>query len=186
MSPPQQWGQGGGGGYAPPPGGGGFGQPPQGGPPPSGGGAPPGDAPLAKISFSPEDETNIKQTALFMRIAGALAILSSIVSLVGSIGVGLFRGTPIGGNVCFGLLGLGVQVMLGVLLLVSAAAFSKIVSSDGQDQEHLASGLKQLRWYFLIKAILYLLGFLLCCGCIVLSMVFGAAMVALLAGMAGQ
>lgn len=173
MSPPQQWGQGGGGGFAPPGGGGGY-------------GPPPGDAPLGSIPFSPDDEKNIGQTVLFMRIAGAIAIASSLFSMFGTIGVGLYRGLPIAGSVCGGLLGLALQASLGAMLLVSSNAFSKITSSDGADQHHLASGLRQLRWYFLVKAILWLLGILLCCACVVLGAVFGAAIMSMVAGAAAS
>ncbi|UJR85330.1 hypothetical protein [Sandaracinus amylolyticus] len=193
MSPPQQWG-GGGGGFGPPQGGGGFG-PPQGGgfgPPQGGGGgfgAPPpggggygggGDSPLGRIAFSPEDEKNIQQTALFMKIAGGLAILGSLFSMVGSVGVGLYRQMPIGGNVCFGVMGLGVQALLAVLLFMAASAFEKITTSDGQDQQLLADGLGKLRIYFLVKAVLWVLGILLCCCGFVLIMTMGAAIFAAL------
>lgn len=152
-----------------PPAGGGFG----------GGG---GEAPLGKIPFSPEDEKNIAQSALFMRIAGGLAILSSLFSMVGTIAVGLYRSLPIGASICFGLIGLVVQVALGAMLFVSAGAFAKIASTDGEDQRHLANGLKQLRWYFLVRAILWVLGILLCCGCVILMVVAGGAVAAALAG----
>ena len=213
MSPPQQWG--GGGGFGPPGGGGGFGPPPGGGgggfgPPPGGGGgfgAPPGggggggltpppggggyggggDAPLGRIPFTPDDEKNIQQTALFMKIAGGLALLSSIFSMVGSIGVGLARDTSqIAGNICGGVIGLGVQALLAVLLFMSASAFEKIVSSDGNDQHHLAEGLKKLRVYFVVKAVLWTLGLLLCCCGMVLFMTMGAALFGTLAGVASQ
>ncbi|AKF11255.1 hypothetical protein [Sandaracinus amylolyticus] len=215
MSPPQQWG-GGGGGFGPPQGGGGFG-PPQGGggfgppggggggfgPPgggggfgPPGGGTPPpggggygggGDAPLTRIPFTPEDEKNIQQTALFMKIAGGLAILGSLFSMVGSIGVGLYRQMPIGANVCVGVIGLGVQALLAVLLFMAASAFEKITTSDGQDQQLLADGLGKLRVYFLVKAVLWVLGIVLCCCGFVLVMTMGAAIFAALgASLANQ
>jgi len=206
VSPPQQWGggggfgppPGGGGGFGPPPGGGGgFGPPPGGGggfgPPPGGGGgyappggSPPGDAPLGRIPFSPDDEKNITQTVLFMRIAGAIAIVSSLFSMVGTVGVGLYRSLPIGGSICGGLIGLAVQASLGAMLLVSSNAFSRIASTDGADQHHLATGLRQLRWYFLVKSILWLLGLLLCCACVVLGLVFGAALMSMIAGVAAS
>ncbi|MDQ3033777.1 MAG: hypothetical protein M3Y87_15280 [Myxococcota bacterium] len=185
MSPPQDWGGGGGGGYGGgsppggglppgggfPPGGGGY-QPPGGGgyQPPGGGGygGPPagGDAPLGRIPFSPDDEKNITQTALFMKIAGGLAIASSLFSLVGTVGIGLYRGSDqIAGNICGGVLALLVQVLFAVLLFMSSNAFGRIVSSDGNDQQHLADGLKQLRVYFLVKAVLWTLGIIACCFC---------------------
>jgi hypothetical protein len=180
----------GGGGFGQPAGGGGgFGQPPGGGTPPPGGGGyggGGGEGPLGRIPFSPEDEKNITQTALFMKIAGGLAIAGSLFSITGSIGVGLYRGSPIGVNLCFGVVGLGIQALLALLLFMSASAFEKIVSSDGNDQQHLAAGLKQLRVYFMVKAVLWVIGFLLCCACLALGMVFGAAIMAAIGGAMGQ
>lgn len=184
MSPPQDWGGGGYGGGSPPGGGGyppGGGFPPGGGggfQPPGGGGYPPGggDAPLGRIPFSPEDEKNIAQTALFMKIAGGLAIASSIFSLVGTVGIGLYRGSDqIVFNVCGGGVALLLQVLFAVLLFMSSNAFGKIVSSDGNDQQHLADGLKQLRVYFVVKAVLWTLGILACCFCMAAGVLFAGA-----------
>lgn len=49
-----------------------------------------GEAPLGRIPFSAEDEKNIRQTAVFMRAAGGLAILGALLSVVGWVAVGLF------------------------------------------------------------------------------------------------
>lgn len=179
MSPSQQWG--GGGGWGPQPPGGGA-PPGGGGLPPPGGGALPGDAPLGSIPFSPEDRRNISQTAMFMRLAGALALLSGVFSTVGTVAVWLYRGADILGPIVSGVLGLFVQAALGAMLFVSASAFSKIVVSDGADQHHLASGLRQLRWYFLTKAIIWALLVLGCCLCIGVGVIFGAAFFAMVAG----
>lgn len=211
MSPPQQWGGGGGfgppaggggGGFGPPagggggfgpPGGGGFTPPAGGGFSPPGGGAPPpggggygggGDGPLGRIPFTPDDEKNIQQTALFMKIAGGLALLSAVFSLVGSVGVGLYRGIPIAGNACGGMIGLGIQALLAVMLFMSSGAFEKIVATDGNDQHHLAEGLKKLRVYFLVKSVLWVLGLLLCCCGFAIAMTMGAAIFGALAGAA--
>lgn len=170
MSAPQQsWG--GGGGVGPPPGGGGL----------DGG----GNAPLGKIPFSPEDEQNIRRTALFMQIAGGLAVLGALFGLFGSIGVNLYTGAPALGGVCFGTVLLTIEGGLAALLFVSANAFTKIVTTDGSDQQHLAEGLRKLRVYFLVKAILWVLGLLACCCFVVLGVTMGAALFAALSG-AGQ
>jgi len=183
----------GGGGYGGPPagGGGGFGSPPPGGgfggQPPSGhggfGGAPPGGgAPLGRIPFTPEEEKDIQQSALFMKISGGLAVVSGIFGMVGSIGVNLYTNMPPLGSALFSCVGILVQGLLAGLLFMAAGSFAKIVSTDGQDQHHLAEGLKKLRIYFVVKAGLWVLGFLFCCLGVVLMMFMGAALMSLLAG----
>ncbi|MDQ3035845.1 MAG: hypothetical protein M3Y87_25805 [Myxococcota bacterium] len=180
MSPPQEWGggapPGGGGGFGAAPGGGGFGTPPPSGggfgtPPPGGG----GEAPLGRIPFSPDDEKNITQTALFMRVAGGLALVNALFSMVSGVGVGLYRGSAIASGICGGAVMLGIQALLAVLLFMSSNAFARIVTTDGEDQSHLASGLKQLRVYFMVKAVLWVLGILACCVCVGFVIVLGAA-----------
>ena len=185
----------GGGGFGPPPGGGGFGQPPGGGqapsgggygPPPGGGGAPPGgEAPLGRIPFTPDQEKDIQQTALFMRISGGLAIASALFGLVGSIGVNLYSNLPAMSSVPFGCVGTLVQGLLAGLLFFAAGAFAKIVSTDGEDQHHLADGLKKLRVYFLVKSGLWIMGFLCCCIGVVVFSIMGAAFLSLLGVAAG-
>ncbi len=175
MSPQQPWG------------GGGLGAPPGGGPPggvPSGGGYGGGDAPVGRIPFSPEDEKNIQQTALFMKISGGIAIVGALFGLVGGIGVNVYTGSPALAGVCFGTLALGVQGLLATLLFLSSNAFAQIVSTDGNDQQHLAEGLRKLRVYFLVKAALWVLGFLTCCCFAIFALTMGAALVSLFAGAA--
>jgi hypothetical protein len=164
-APQQPWG--GGGGLGPPPGGGGY-----------GGG---GNAPLGRIPFSQEDESNIRQTALFMQVAGGLAVLGALFGLFGSIGVNLYTGAPALGGVCFGTVVLSIEGLLATLLFLSANAFTKIVTTDGSDQQNLAEGLRKLRVYFLVKAALWVLGFLTCCCFLVIGITMGAAVFAALA-----
>jgi hypothetical protein len=177
VNAPQSWG------------GGGLGAPLGGGPP---GGGPPGgsygatSAPLGRIPFSPEDEKNIQQTALFMKISGGIAIVGALFGLVGGIAVNFYTGMPALGGVCFGTLALGVQGLLATLLFLSSNAFARIVSTDGDDQQHLAEGLRKLRVYFLVKAALWVLGFLSCCCFAVLAATMGAALFSMLAGAAAS
>ncbi|MFK7988639.1 MAG: hypothetical protein AB8I08_21645 [Sandaracinaceae bacterium] len=188
----------GGGGFGPPgdggfgpPGGappGGFGTPP--GPPGGGGFGPPGggeasEAPAGRIPFTPEDETNIRQAALFMKISGALALFGVFFGFVGSVAVNLYTNLPAWGSVCTAAISILVQGGLAAMLFFSANAFGKIVDTDGQDQHHLADGLKKLRVYFLTKAVLWVLGILACCVGFGLVMVMGAAITAAFAGMGG-
>lgn len=143
------------------------------------GGMPPGgDAPLGRIPFSPEDEKNIQQTALFMRISGGLAMLGALFGLVGSAGVNLYTGMPVLGGVCVGFVILSVEGLLATLLFLSANAFANIVATDGNDQQHLAEGLGKLRVYFLVKAVLWVLAFITCCLCMSLFVFMGAAIAA--------
>lgn len=193
----------GGGGFGPPgggpPGGGGFGQPPGGAPPggfgPPGGGPPDGfgapggapgggEAPVGRIPFSAEDEKNIRQTVLFMRLSAAFAMFGVVFGIIGSIAVNLYTNLPAWGPLCSGAISMLVQGGLAAMLVFGANAFGKIVDTDGQDQHHLADGLKKLRVYFLTKAILWVLGILACCGVFALSMVMGAALFAAFAGAA--
>jgi 4-hydroxybenzoate polyprenyltransferase len=160
-----------------------MGAPPAG---PPGGGHGGGDAPLGRIPFSPEDEKNIQQTALFMKVAGAIAIVGALFGLVAGVGVNLYTGMPALGGVCFGSLVLGVQGLLATLLFMSSNAFARIVSTDGDDQGHLAEGLRKLRVYFLVKAALWVLGFLTCCCFAILAATMGAALFSMLAGAAAS
>ncbi len=170
MNAPQSWG------------GGGLGAPP--------GGAPPGGSygetsgPLARIPFSPEDEKNIRETALFMKIAGGIAVVGAFLGLVGGIGVNLYTGMPLLGGVCTGTLALGVQGLLATLLFLSSNAFAQIVATEGNDQQHLAEGLRKLRVYFLVKAGVWVVGFVSCCCFAVLAATMGAALFSMLAGAA--
>jgi hypothetical protein len=159
------WSDGGGAwGAPPPPGGGGPGDP-----------TPPVEGGLARIAFSPEEETHIRQTVLFMRIAAGAAVVSALLGIASSIGVGLYQSASIAGGVCAGIVVLAAQVGLGAMLVVSANALSAILTTDDRDQHHLAAALRQLRWYFLTKSILWTLGILTCCGCMALMVLLGAA-----------
>lgn len=163
-----------------------------GGPPPGGGlggvpmAGPGGEAPLGRIPFSSDDEKNIQQTALFMRISGALAVLGALFGLVGSVGVNLYTGAPPLGGVCFGTIMLSVEALMATLLFLAANAFASIVATDGNDQQHLAEGLRKLRVYFLVKAILWVLAFITCCLCASLFLFVGAAIFSAIGAAAGS
>jgi len=172
-----QWGDGAGFGA---PGGGGIGGVP------SSGGGPSGGAPLGRIPFSPDDEKNIGQTALFMRISGGLAVVGALFGLFGSIGVNLYTGAPALGSVCFGAFFLTVEGLIAALLFLSANAFASIVATDGNDQQHLAEGLRKLRVYFLVKAALWVLGFLACCCFTIVFVTMGAAILSAIGGAAAS
>ena len=174
-------------GFGQPPGGG-FGQPPGSGfgqPPGGGFGQPPGDAPgggeapLARVPFTAEDEANISSMARFMFATGAVNIVLGLLNLVVSILQAVLLHAPaaqIGGRVCGGLFVTGISVALAYLLFQSSKAFKEVVRTDTADQEHLVAGLGKLKSYFLFKGILYILVLVLVCLCCGAGMLGAAAL----------
>lgn len=144
-----------------------------------------GEAPLGRIPFSPEGEKSIRETALFMRISGALAVLGALFGLVGSVAVNLYTGAPALNGLCFGSFILAIEGLLAGLLFVAANAFACIVATDGSDQQLLAQGLGTLRVYFVVKAVLWVLAILTCCLCMSIFAVVGAAFMSILGQAAG-
>jgi hypothetical protein len=144
-----------------------------GGPSPTGGGfaaSSGGEAPLGRIPFASQDVKNILQTALLMRIAGVLYIVNALfgvaiplfVAFYRSLG-GLVLGPYLAAHACVGVLSLAVQGAFAVLLFSTAGAFSKVASTDGEDQLHLAHGLSKLRTYFVGKVVVFALFVLFVC-----------------------
>jgi hypothetical protein len=166
----------GGGGGA---GGGGWGQAPGGAGFPQTGGAPAGGGgPVANIPFSQQDESTIASMARFMTIAGIIGIVNAVLGLV-STGISALKfpleGSQIFGQVCGGLLGVGIAGFLGAMLLIAGRAFTKVVTSSDADQVHLTDGLKKLRTYFLTRGVLIILLIVFCCVAGILIGALGAA-----------
>jgi len=182
------WGQGGGFGQPPgggggfgPPGGGGFGPPPGGGgfgpggfgqgqPPPGG-----GEQPLARIPFSREDEANLMGAARMAKMAGIASVASAMINM----GVGVLSRS--GGGGLGGMVGIVVAIALAILLWRAADALEKVATTDHADQHHLMAALRELRSYFMVRGIVYIVGTVLVCCCGALLVAFGAAIFGLLA-----
>lgn len=194
------FGQSGGGGFGQPPGGGGFGQPPGGGgfgqPPGSGGGGfgqqppgggdgfgqqPPGgggEGPLAHIPFTPEDDANLTGMARFARFAAVAAIATGILQMVTQGVAALMSDAPgsnLAGQLCGGVITLGITGVLAAFLFRVAKAVDLVVSTDDADQMHLVESLRALKGYFMVKGILYIVVVLIVCTCVTFGMIFGMA-----------
>src|SRR5687768_17799811 len=119
-------------GWDPPPPGGGWGTPPPGAPTPPPFGPPPpapGEAPLAHIPFTPEDQKNLKQMALFARIAGAGAIASLMIQGIAE----LVAAVRTGGDAHIFRNGIGfvIAVILAAALWQCAKAIDQMLDTDG-------------------------------------------------------
>jgi hypothetical protein len=158
------WGQGGGFPGGPPPPGGGYGAPP-----PSG---PTQEAPLARIPFTPEDEANLSGMARYAKLAGVALLLSVLFNLAGGIIAALAtRGDQmliqLGIAIGSAVIGLGVAAVLAAFLFRAGNAITKVVTTDGADQEHLVDAFRGLRGYFMVNGILIILAICLgCCLCV--------------------
>lgn len=187
--PPGGYGGPPGGGWGQPPGGyggppeGGWGQPPGGAPPggpppggaPPGWGQPPGGAPPGGwgqppgggyggaspgYEFTGHENQTIEKVATWAKalaitlfVVGAINVVTALVN--GSFGLGT-------------ILGLILNIVVGVMFLQSGQAFSRVVSSQGQDIVHLMSALKNLSAVFLIRIILVaIVGVLMICGVLI-------------------
>ena len=147
-----------------------------------------GGGPLREIAFTAEEESNLRAMARYMGIAGILlivtALFQTIAQLVKAFVAPLIHHMPNqvttgrgAGMLCGALIGIGLAALLGGALITAGRAFKRVVDSNDADQANLADGFRKLRLYFLVKGVLFIAMFLLCC----LGLMFGAAAAAMLA-----
>lgn len=100
-----------------------------------------------RIDFAPEDEAKMASAALWGQIVAIVSIFTAAIALPFEIGTGSLSA----------LVGFGVQLALGVSLLVACRAFRRVARTDDDDHGHLLGGFRHLRRYFLIQAVLVIL-----------------------------
>lgn len=128
-------------------------------------------AALARIPFTPQTESVIRQMAGWMLFVAIVHfVLGLLVSLAG-FGGGATVLVAIGGGggveflialflvLVYGSLGL-VMLLEGILLVRARSALGAVVDSDTNDQEHLSAALRRLEVFFYVEIVLGLLSLL--------------------------
>ena len=103
------------------------------------------DDSLRRIPFSLEDESNLRQLALLMRVSAVAAVVSGGAEAAGAV---LYSG-----GFHFGL-AVVFQVAMAAWLFRGAKAFDRVADSDEDDQGHISTAIDNLRFLFLLKSIL--------------------------------
>lgn len=106
-----------------------------------------GDSPLSRIPFTADDEATVKSLSTWMTVAGVIGLLAGIVTMISHV---LNRNA--------GIIGPILDIVVSVLVLLSAGAFRKVATTDTADQAHLVDGFERLRLIFLIQSIRVIVG----------------------------
>ena len=99
---------------------------------------------MNRIDFDSDVEIKMASASLWGHVVAICSIATALLAL------------PFDHSLA-GLAGFGIQLALGVLLLIASRSFGRVARSDEDDHRHLLTGFRHLRAYFLVQAILILL-----------------------------
>ena len=142
-------------------------------------------APLTRIPFTPEEESNMSGAAMWMMAAAAASLLTALINIA-KLGVQIYTTMQadviadeakiaLGGQACGTVLGLVLSLVFSAILFVGARALKKVVDTDENDQVYLVEAANRLRQVFAMKAIVILAVIVLACLLVGVSGAIGAA-----------
>lgn len=142
-----------------------------------------GGAPLAHISFTPDDERNLKGLARFARLAGVAAIVSASLQGIAQVLTAVMReGHDVAGAVCGGAVAMAIAGVLALFLFRVSRAVDRVARTGDADPASLVAALGSLAGYFMVKGMLYIVVIVLGCLCVGTLLVFGSAIVSAMGG----
>ncbi len=110
-----------------------------------------------RIPFTDDDERKIASAANWGMIVAVTSIATGLISLfvqfsaVNSLGMHISKML-----VAAPVIQAGVTIVLNLWLLQASLAFRKVALTDEADQEHLLTGFRKLRAYFMMQVIMIL------------------------------
>jgi heme/copper-type cytochrome/quinol oxidase subunit 2 len=105
----------------------------------------------ARIDFDAEDESRMASAATWGQLMAICTLISAVVAFAASAMEGF-------DEAAVSMVGVGVNVVLGISLYLASAAFRRVAKTDADDHGNLITGFRHLRTYFAVQGILLIIG----------------------------